>query len=127
MANLARTPDEVNALLDEWGSFQHCEIAALWLEPPVKRLEIHSPNLGAAAADPNNPRRPGKIVVQGVLYVHTGSPLLADAPAQISSVEFREFTDFWSLSFYFMGTYEHMTVFATGPLTLEFDDLPPTA
>jgi hypothetical protein len=125
--NIARTPDEVNALLDEWGSFQRCDIAALWLEPPAKRLELHSSNLGAAANDPSYPRRPGKIVVAGLLYFHSGSPLLTEGPAQISSVEFREFTDFWSLSFYFMGTFEHMTVFASGPLSLEFDDLPASA
>jgi hypothetical protein len=124
MANLARTPDEVNALLEEWGGFQQCEILGVWLEPPARRLEIHTSNLGAAAADPNYPRRPGRIVVQGVQYFHAGSPLVPDAPARVSSMEFREFTDFWSIAVYYMGTYEHLTVFAKGPLTLEFDDAP---
>jgi hypothetical protein len=127
MANLARTADEVNALLEEWGSFQQCEILGVWLEPPARRLEIHTANLGAAASDPTYPRRPGRIVVQGVLYFHSGSPLLADAPSQVSSVEFREFTDFWSLSLYFMGTYEHLTVFAKGPVVLEFEEVPASA
>jgi hypothetical protein len=122
--NLARTPDEVSALLEEWNSFQQCDILAVWMEPPARRLEIHTSNLAAGIADPNYPRRPGLIVIQGVLYYHSGCPILADGPAQVSSVEFREFTDFWSISIYFMGTYEHLTVFAKGPLSVEFEGPP---
>jgi hypothetical protein len=118
--NLARTPDEVNALLEEWNSFQQCDIVAVWLEPPARRLEIHTSNLAAAIGDPNYPHRPGQLVIQGVQYYHSGCPILPDSPAQISSIEFREFTDFWSFAIYFMGTYEHMTVFAAGPLSVEF-------
>ncbi len=124
MATLARTTDEVNALLEEWSAFQQCEILGIWIEPPARRLEIHTSNLAAGIGDPNYPRRAGTIVVQGLLYVHSGSALVPDAPSQISSVEFREFTDFWSLAFYFMGTYEHLTVFAKGPLSVEFEDEP---
>jgi hypothetical protein len=125
--NLARTPDEVNALLEEWNGFQQCDILGVWLEPPARRLEIHTSNLAAAIGDPNYPRRPGQIVVQGVQYFHSGCPILPDAPAQVSSVEFREFTDFWSIAVYFMGTYEHLTVFATGPLSIEFEGPPGAA
>ena len=122
--NLARTPDEVNALLEEWNSFQQCDILGVWMEPPARRLEIHTSNLATAIGDPNYPRRPGQIVIQGVLYFHSGSPILLDSPSQISSIEFREFTDFWSIAIYFMGTYEHLTVFAKGPLSVEFEGAP---
>ncbi len=122
MATLARTPDEVTALLEEWNAFQQCEVLGLWLEPPARRFELHTSNLAAGISDPGYPRRAGRLVVQGLLYAHSGSPLLADMPAQVSSVEYREFTDFWSLSVYFMGTFEHLTLFARGPVSLEFDD-----
>ena len=122
--NYASTPDEVAALLEEWNGFQQCDILAIWLEPPAQRLEIHSSNLAAAIGDPTYPRRSGHIVIQGVQYFHSGSPILQDFPSQISSIEFREFTDFWAFSVYFMGTYEHMTVFAKGPLSVELEGQP---